>query len=153
MKTFAIAILLFALALLGLSITGYIQGKEAAPRDKLQGLLLEDVETLREAHALPAGIDSLSQLELHGGTDTTREWLKTLQFPFQVKKDGTHTLEILLVDWTEGTKEGVLVQYNLVDHKTGNMIWELGRTFILKDHASLYYRWRSQVMNWLRHSS
>jgi|GEM_PF-1588487 hypothetical protein len=151
MKALSLAAVVFALTLLGLACVGFVLNKEALPVDKLQQFLVEDVQKLEQAHALPAGVHSLSQLELHGGTERAREWLKSLKFPFPVKKDGTHTLEILLVDWNEGTKDGVMVQYNLVDNKSGNMIWELGRTFILKDSASPYYHWRSQLMNWLRH--
>src|SRR5690606_4847569 len=61
-----------------------------------------------------------------------KKWLAEIESPIQVTKEGTHKLEVLLLSWEEGEKLGAVIQYDLVDMKTQNLLWELGRTFILK---------------------
>ncbi len=143
--------LLFSISLLILAGAGFVLDKEAPRPQMLDELIRQDVQTLKNSGALPKELSSLSTLELHGGTETSKSWIKEISFPFPTSDEGTHTLEILIVDWSEGPKEGALVQYNLVENASGNMIWELGRTFILADHSSTYFRVRGQLMNWLRH--
>ena len=134
-----------------LAILAFVLKKEASPVEKLEMFIVEDLELLQEAGSLPKEFYSLAQLEVYGGTDKAKVWTQELRLPFQLKKDGTHHLEVLIVDWKEGHKEGVIVQYNLNEKASGNMVWELGRTFILKNHSSLYYQIRPHLMNWLRH--
>ena len=151
MKSFALVVVaMAALLFLGAGL-GFVFTKEADSALKLERLLDEDMERLQAKNLLPKELKSLSAVELNGGTDTAKSWLKDMAFPFNVKKDGKYLLEVLVVDWTEGPKDGALVQLNLVENKSGNMVWELGRTYILKDRTSTYHQLRNQVMNWLRH--
>lgn len=151
MRALVFFIFLFAFTLLGLGGIGFVLNQEAPPQYKLEALLNEDVLRLKQAQKLPQAFDTLSRVELHGGTQEAKEWLKEIRLPFHTTTPGTHTLEVLLVTWSEGPKDGAMIQYNLVDNASGNMVWELGRTFILKDKDSSYFRARHQLMNWLRH--
>lgn len=151
MKALTFSIFLFSFILLSLGGAGFILNQEAPPQYKLEAMLIKDVEKLKHSQMLPEAFQSLSEIELHGGTKEAKAWLQEIRLPFKATEKGTHTLEVLLVTWSEGPKDGAMVQYNLVDNASGNMIWELGRTFILKDRDSSYFQLRHQLMNWLRH--
>jgi hypothetical protein len=91
----------------------------------------EDVEQLENSKKLPPAWFDVRDLEIYGGTPESKDWLGRIQVPLRTRAEGKHKLEVLVVAWEEDGKRGTLVQYNLVDLKTGNNIWELGRTFIL----------------------
>lgn len=142
---------LLCVALLVFAAGVFVLKKEASAPEKLEMLIEKDLDLLRQNGSLPKELNSLAKLEVYGGTDQAKVWINNLSLPFKLAEDGTHDLEVLVVDWEEGTKDGVMVQYNLVDRKSGNMVWELGRTFILRDDSELYYQVRPHLMNWLRH--
>lgn len=99
---------------------------------QLQQQWEEDVHNLEASPKLPKAWFDVKELEITGGTPETKSWLRRIHVPLKTKKDGHYKLEVLVVAWEEEGKQGALVQYNLTDLKTQNMIWELGRTFILR---------------------
>jgi hypothetical protein len=105
----------------------------------------DDVDNLEASHKLPGPWFDVRDLEMYGGTPESRNWIKRIHIPIKTKKDGHYKMEVLLVAWEEDGKRGALVQYNLVDLKSGNNIWELGRTYILsapKSGNSLANLWQ-----------
>ncbi len=71
---------------------------------------------------------------MYGGTPESKNWLKRIDVPVRPHiQEGGNRLEVLVVVWEEEGKQGALVQYNLVDLKSKNMVFELGRTLILAD--------------------
>jgi hypothetical protein len=103
---------------------------------RLELLWTRDLKRLRDAKALPAAFDDIKEIEVTPATEQARQWFKSLKVPVTTKVNGGHRLEILLLTWEEGTTVAAIVQYNLIDLKTKDMIWELGRTFILKGNKS-----------------
>ncbi|MGZ3721911.1 MAG: hypothetical protein ACXVA9_03200, partial [Bdellovibrionales bacterium] len=95
-----------------------------------------DVEQLEASGKLPKEWSDVSLIEVIGGTPETKDWLGRIYVPLKSKKGGHYKLEVLVVVWEEEGKRGTLVQYNLVDLKTQNNIYELGRTFILSKPKS-----------------
>jgi hypothetical protein len=91
----------------------------------------DDVEQLEASKKLPPGWFDVKDIEVYGGSPETKDWLKQIQVPLSTKKDGHFKLDVLVVAWEEEGKRGTMVQYDLVDLKSGNNIWELGRTLIL----------------------
>lgn len=91
----------------------------------------EDVEHLESSKKLPSPWFDVKDLEVIGGTPESKDWLKHIQIPIKTHKEGHFKMEVLVVAWEEDGKRGTLVQYNVVDLKSGNNVWELGRTFIL----------------------
>lgn len=150
-QSLAVGLILLGMLAGSLTLVGFVLKMEASPSEKLEWLVAEDLKNLQTAKVLPKEFGALGSIERYGGTPRARLWLEKLKWPLKTHQQGTHDLEILVVDWVEGPKEGVLIQYNLTDKASGNMVWELGRTFILKDQSSLYYRLRPHLMNWLRH--
>ncbi len=110
----------------------YFKFSTAAPAQKLEMLWEQDVQKLRAANKLPKGFDDLKEVELITPTDNAKLWIKQLQVPLKVLEKGQYKMEVLLMSFEEDNGViGAIVQYNLVDLKTNNMIWELGRTFVL----------------------
>ena len=126
--------LLFLCVALGLTayvLLDYWAFKNGHPVQKLDRLWNDDIAILEASKKLPPAWFKIKNLELYGGTDEAKAWLKRLHPNIKTQKDGTHTLEVLLLVWEEDGKKGAVIQYNLTDLKSKNMVWELGRTFIL----------------------
>ncbi len=109
----------------------YYSQSQAPLYKKLEIQWRNDVEDLEASKRLPSSWFDVKELEVIGGTPETKDWLQRIQVPLKTKPGGGFHLEVLVVAWEEEGKRGALVQYNLVDIKSGNNIWELGRTFIL----------------------
>ncbi|MGE0763407.1 MAG: hypothetical protein AB7N80_09015 [Bdellovibrionales bacterium] len=98
---------------------------------RLQILWEQDVEKLSASGKLPKAWNEIKEIQLIPATDNAKLWLKNVRVPIRLKSDGGYKMEILVVSWEEEKASGAIMQYNLVDLKTNNMIWELGRTFVL----------------------
>ena len=96
------------------------------------------LDTWRFDKSLPKIWSSIREIELSPGTEESVSWLKQLQIPVILNKDGNYKLQILFVPWEEGGKVGTFIQYDLVDLKSenSNTVWETTRTFILSDESS-----------------
>lgn len=110
----------------------YLDSHGASPSQRLQSLWEEDLKLLADHRKLPDAWNKIREIELIPATDTAREWARSLEVPIEVHSDGSHRLEVLLLSWSQDESDGAIVQYNLVDLKTNNMVWELGRTYYLK---------------------
>lgn len=94
------------------------------------------MQSMQEKHQLPEQWNSVREVELVPGDDLSKEWLKHLQVPIVLKKDGGFRLQVMLVPWEEDGKHGALMQYDMEDLSSPNhnTVWELSRTFILSDN-------------------
>lgn len=115
----------------------YWQFHQRPPEQKLQRLWEQDIERLRKAGQLPEAWDDIHEVKYFGGSDQARKWQENLRFPEDLDKEGRHHLEVLLLIWQEDERTGAILQYNLVESASNEMIWELGRTFTL-DHGSTW---------------
>ncbi len=87
----------------------------------------DDINRLDRAKILPEGFRNLKKIKLFTHADKIKEAFK--KYPLATlteKNDGSFDLEIFADDIEGG---GVVIQYDLVELKSGNTIWELGRTF------------------------
>lgn len=151
MKYLSALILTLGIMVLWVGSMGYLLLQEASPSEKLEILWNKDIQLLKQTKSLPSAWYDIDHVEFYGGTEIAKSWLNEMTVPIEVKPKGHYTLEVLLVDWKENQKAGAMIQYNLVDQKSGNMVWELGRTLILNDEDSSYRQTRKMIMNWLRH--
>lgn len=130
--------LLVCLIGIGLAVmTGLPYAKFAmgTPAERLEFLWRQDIEILREAKKLPSGFDDIKEIVLIPATDNAKTWMKEIHVPLRVKTTGKHKMEVLLLSFEEENVLGAIIQYNLVELESENMIWELGRTFVLEgDH-------------------
>ncbi len=92
----------------------------------------EDVQLLENSKKLPPAWFDVGEVELIGGNPETKSWLRKIHVPVKANRPGgKYKLEVLVVIWEADGKRGALVQYNLVDLKSKNMIAELARTLML----------------------
>jgi hypothetical protein len=133
MKTRRIALLAWcsAIALLAFICLDFWQTRNAPLYRRLELKWDEDVKNLEHSKKLPAPWYHIKDLEIEGGTAETRAWLHRIHVPLKTEKNGQYKMDVLVVAWEEEGTHGALIQYNLVELKTGNNIWELGRTLIL----------------------
>ena len=111
---------------------GFMQDRNAGPVERLQTIWAEDLQLLKDHNKLPEAWGRIREIELIPATDTAKDWARNLEVPISVNVTGSHRLEVLLLSWTQDESNGAIVQYNLVDLETNNMVWELGRTYYLK---------------------
>lgn len=128
------------LLLAGLSV-GAIYGREAlrfeiaSPGQRLGLIWANDLKGLYQGGRLPPGWSDVKEILLTPATETAKEWVKDLEVPIQVKANGQHKLEILIISWDEGSNFGAIVMHHLLDAKSNNTIWELSRTYTLNQES------------------
>ncbi|MCB0357139.1 MAG: hypothetical protein KDD40_09035 [Bdellovibrionales bacterium] len=117
--------------LLGVKIVFDYYSFHVAPIEyKFQTLWAKDMEVLEKEHKLPKNWDEISEIKYTLPTDNVKKWLKSITAPVVLKKSGSHRLDITITDWEENNKTGIVVQYQLIDKTSGDLVSEFGRTFI-----------------------
>lgn len=91
-----------------------------------------DLRLLKRKQMLPSQWSSISRIRYFSGDPIAKEWLRSTTPAIPTNKNGTFLLEILLRYWHDSGQTGAFIQYDLVDTKTNNTIWELNRTFLFK---------------------
>src|ERR1700692_1590925 len=76
------------------------------PVAKLQQLWEEDMLALNQGGRLPSEWSQIREIQLLGGNEESKAWLKQIQIPVHLNKEGTYRLQILLVSWAEEGKIG-----------------------------------------------
>lgn len=131
---------LITMATLGWTIQSFLTQQRFSsfsPRERLQYLWTQDINTLKSSQILPTGWYGIKNIEYEGGDSTAMKWLKEgLHIPITLNKDGTHRLEILILSFEDTGRIGAIIQYNLVNLTDQNMEWELGRTFYLNNNQN-----------------
>lgn len=107
---------------------------QAPPPHKLQlqSLWEDDLKLLRSHKKLHKDWEKIKEVEMIGGTPTAKKWVQSLKSPLKTNPKGLYKLEVLVLSWNDQKAEGAIVQYDLIDMKSGNLVWELGRTFQFK---------------------
>lgn len=137
MKRAYLVFFCLAVAVLAFCLLDYWSSRNAPSYKKFEKQWADDVAQLEASPKLPKPWFDVKEVEVFGGDPASRGWLKEIHIPVgQKNPEGQHKLEVLVVPWEEGGKAGVMIQYNLVDLKTKNMIYELGRTLILSEGKS-----------------
>ncbi len=140
MRTFALLLLLISTSAFGFLVWNWIHFHQQTPEQKFESLWIRDLNTLKKSKSVPPAFYDLSEIKVVGGNPQVLGWLPTLHAPIDKKSQGGHRMEILLVSWTDTDSDAVIVQYDIYDNKTGNLVWELGRTLILRNADSIEER-------------
>ena len=85
-----------------------------------------DLKHLRDVKALHPGFRDLKSVEFIATSEKLKVMLKKYPIDFSTNPSGHFKLEVLLDELNEG---GLMMQYDLVELKSGNTVWERGRTF------------------------
>lgn len=133
-KIFGITILLFGLLAV---ITTYQDLKpfwgESTQTEQIETLWKQDIELLVRTKSLPKQWIEVSEITYFPLTDSVKELLSKIRPPLGTHKDGKYKMEVSIDDWKDGSDYGLMIQYQMFDIATQNMVWELGRTLTLKD--------------------
>ena len=135
-KIFGITVLLFGLLAV---VTTY---KDLSPfwfdssqAEQIQTLWKQDIELLVRSKSLPKEWIEVSEIKYFPLTETTKELLSKIRPPLGTHDMGKYRMEVTVDDWldTENGKSdyGLMIQYQLFDIASQNLIWELGRTIIM----------------------
>lgn len=125
-----------AVGLIAFALLNYYSQRRAPLYKRFERQWAEDVRALETSGKLPPAWKDVKEIKVIGGTPETKAWLKRIEVPLKANAQGTHTMDVLVVIWEENGKRGALVQYNIEDGKTRNMLMELGRTLILSTPAT-----------------
>lgn len=133
-KIFGITILFFGLLAV---ITTY---KDVSPfwfeqnqTEQIETLWRQDVELLVRSKSLPKEWTQVSEIKYFPLTDSVKELLSKIRPPLGTHPGGPYKMEVTIDDWKDGNDYGLMIQYQLFDIASQNLIWELGRTLIIAD--------------------
>lgn len=133
-KIFGITVLLFGLLAV---ITTYQDLSpfwfEGTEPQKIETLWKQDVELLVRTKSLPKQWLEVSEITYFPMTDSVKQLLTKIRPPLGTHQDGKYKMEVSIDDWKDGSDYGLMIQYQMFDIESQNMIWELGRTLTLKD--------------------
>lgn len=134
-----LGIVIFTLGAGATLILGYKQYEftSSPPIERLQLLWENDLDLLKGQNKLPQAWYDIREVRLIPATEQAKEWAKLINVPIKLNPKGQHELDALLLTWEEDDTLGAVVQYSLIESQSKNMIWELGRTYILRGDPNI----------------
>lgn len=103
----------------------------APPANKFALATRTDMKLLEKNHYLPKAWSKIKSIEISSDASHVQDWLKADAFDIAKVNSGEFTLNIFVSEWIDGYRYGALVQYDLIDIKSKNTVWELNRTYKL----------------------
>lgn len=88
----------------------------------------KDVIALEKSQKLPKEWQQIREIVVKTDNSPAQTWVEGVDLPIQKKQDGFFRLDVFIAHWIDNDKYGALIQYNLVDLRNGNTIWELSRS-------------------------
>ncbi|MBX9769515.1 MAG: hypothetical protein K2X47_19720 [Bdellovibrionales bacterium] len=106
------------------------------PDQILNSLVRQDLEQMVAKKTLSDAFFDLKTLEIKNLSKDVEGWLTPASFPFVMKGDGKNRLSVQVDLWKspETGQNGVLVQMQIYDIASQNLVWELGRTYIIQEY-------------------
>jgi hypothetical protein len=93
----------------------------------------EDLARLQQSKKLPLGWGSLRMVEYSALDQEVWPWIEHRKPNINIDPEGKFKLEILIDVWDDEEGKAALVEYHLIELSTENKVWELGRTFQIRD--------------------
>ena len=101
------------------------------PEQKFAQSWKTDIALLEKSQKLPKQWNDIKEVSLRAAAGPAQDWIAGHPNPISSQILGHYKLDIFVIHWLEGYRYGVVIQYNLVDLKNQNTVWELGRTLKL----------------------
>jgi hypothetical protein len=99
---------------------------------KLDFAIREDLQLLKKTKTFPAKEwMNISQVEISSDASPVQDWISKDSLVITKKPDGDFKLNVFATLWLDENRYGAIIQYDLVDLKTKNTVWELNRTYKL----------------------
>ena len=125
------AVILSIIGILGFSVHQFQSYMNLSDADKVSLLWKRDIEILKREKHLPQIFDQISEFEFFHGSHRAKKWMKDLKVPFEKKQNGSYVLEILVISIDDKDFNAAVIQMDVIDKKSQNLIYELGRTYQL----------------------
>ncbi|XGC81573.1 hypothetical protein ACES2L_03650 [Bdellovibrio bacteriovorus] len=106
---------------------------QLTPAQQLAKMINDDFNNLAQTQQLPAAWNSIATVELRMNSQLAKTILGKERPNIQRVKDGTSYLELEIVDLPDDDNPGIIIQASLIDIKTKNKIFEIGRTYTMND--------------------
>lgn len=101
------------------------------PEQKFAQAWRDDIALLEKTKSMPEAWNDLAEVSFSTNEGFVEEWYKNTQSPFVTSPKGKFKLQILALHQINGTRYGVMLQYNWIEIESGNTVGELGRTLPL----------------------
>ena len=92
----------------------------------------EDLAKLKQNNQLPGGFDSIKEINYSPLSSMAGQWVSGIIIPISVKKDGKYRLNLEIDSWSENNKTAAVVHYQMIEIRSGNTVWEFGRTYPIR---------------------
>ena len=136
--TSAIRIFAATMAVIIVSLTAlYFANRDAInfarlpPQEKFVVAWKRDLLLLEKSQKLPPQWKNIRRIEVRSEPSPARDWLEHVTPPIAVNPSGLFELHLFVIHWINEGRYGVILEYSLLDTKTGNTIWEAARTLKL----------------------
>jgi hypothetical protein len=136
-KVFGITVLVFGLMAVFATYNDIVPFWLENKPEEMRALWKQDLQILIQNQKLPKQWEEIKEVKYNPLTPSTAKFLKDIEPPLLSQKDGKYRLEVTLDDWKENNEYGLMIQYQLFDLQSQNMIWELGRTLLLNPNPTV----------------
>jgi hypothetical protein len=135
MKIISFIIILIGLTIAYLSSTTIL--KKTTESEILTLSVNKDLQDLQTNNLLPKEWQSLKDIKINPRSKNATNWIASFKPDIKITKDGQFRLEIQIIDGTnkedsENPYTTILAQFDLIEIKSENKIWEITRTFTIK---------------------
>ena len=130
-KVFGFVSIFIATALAAHLTLSYLDYVNAPPAKRLQLLWNRDTKMLADQNKLPKEWNDIREIVYITPTRLAKVWAKSVKAPIALNSLGKYKIEIMITDWQNKGATSAMIQYDLLDLKSGNVLWEFGRTFSL----------------------
>lgn len=103
----------------------------APPAKKFEISIKRDLSHLLSTNALPKEWSEIALFEIKTDASPAQDWISEKVLNISKNEKGKFKLQVFVSLWIEGSRYGTLVQYDLVDLKTKNTVWETNRNYKL----------------------
>ena len=104
---------------------------QLTPAEQLVQLIDGDFSNLEQEGQLPKQWKSIATVEYRLSSELARAILGKAKPGIQRVKNGTHYLELEVLDLPDETNPGIILQASLFNIKSKNKIFEIGRTYTM----------------------
>lgn len=105
---------------------------QLTPAQQLASLIENDFQSLSKTNQLPLEWFSISRVESRISSQLANAILGNRRPEFKRIKEGANYLELEIMDMPDDVNPGIIVQASLFDIKSRNKIFEIGRTYSMK---------------------
>lgn len=94
-------------------------------------LVNSDLQQLQKKDFLPEAWHSIREIKYRFQSEKIKQAIDIQKLSVSKKNNGQYNLEIEFIEVPDDKKPKMLMQMNLIEIKSKNTIWELGRTYVL----------------------